>query len=625
MSSISVISVAVLSAALLLAMVLNLALKPSFSAKLTTGCMLISLVGGLLIYGTGFAEVTGNIPLSIIRTLFCVFKMFVGINDYASIAASSFVSTMTGLICFWILHLLAFYSMASAVMFTLGAEALRYLRLLLSRRGDLTLIYGINENSIAVGRECVRQGGNAVVFIAENADSALIGDLNNQGMSVVTGSEAVNSDPKVLRRLHADRRKLTVYALGEDADEDLFYALKLKSGLSELNVPPENTRLTLPGAEDIITSMLQVSKDGYGFGYVHVYDESELSARALIRTCPPWDFIHFDENGRATEDFECVVVGFGSHGQAALKQLVMNGQFEGSHFRAAVFSPRFPEESGYIYAVSPEMLKQYDIKSFTASGGSREFYDYVAKRIKTLKMIVVCTGNEVTNREISNSLMLYLKRRNAEHICVIQCGKNGVRYQETVGSPIIRTDIYTLDLLSAERADRAAILLNAMYDTSDRSNWDKWVACDTFSKMSSRCSADFSPAFLKASGISREQMTAGEWNPSPEMLEVLGKTEHLRWNAFHFVMGYSTMPQEVFEANAAEWKRRKEQGLPCDIRITKDTIARTHACLIPWDALDELSAREHEVTGRVIDYKQVDINNVLALPELLRAEKGATN
>lgn len=615
------ISVVVLSTALLLAMVLNLALKPSFSAKLTTGCMVVSLIGGLLIYSTGFAEVTGNIPLSIIRTLFCVFKMFVGINDYASIADSSFVSTQAGTVCFWILHLLAFYSMASAVMFTLGAEALRYLRLLLSRRGDLILIFGINNNSIAVGKECLEEGGCSVVFVAETVEEPVIGDLNNQGMSVLIGPAAVASDKKILKRLRAGKRKISVYALQEEADEDLFYALRLKTTLEELEVSPEMTRLTLSGAEDIITSMLQVSEEQYGFGYVHVYDESELSARALIRTCPPWDFVRFDKDGRAEEDFECAIVGFGSHGQAVLKQLVMNGQFAGSHFRAAVFSPQFEEESGYLHAVSPEMLKQYEILSYNVSGNSRAFYDYIKDRITTLKMIVVCTGDETANIEISDNLMMYLKRRNAEHICVIQCGKNGARYQETVGSPIIRTEIYTLDLLSAERADRAAILLNSMYDTSDRSNWEKWVSCDTFSKMSSRASADFSPAFLKASGATREELAAGEWHPDKKMQEVLGQTEHLRWNAFHYVMGYSEMSRDAFEANAAEWKKCREQGIPCKIRITKDTTARTHACLIPWEDLDELSRRENEVTGRNVDYKQIDINNVLALPELLKAEK----
>lgn len=61
-------TVVVLSTALLLAMVLNLALKPSYSAKLTAACMITAFVGGIIIYGVGFAESTGDIGLSMIRT-----------------------------------------------------------------------------------------------------------------------------------------------------------------------------------------------------------------------------------------------------------------------------------------------------------------------------------------------------------------------------------------------------------------------------------------------------------------------------------------------------------------------------------------------------------------------------
>ena len=100
---------------------------------------------------------------------------------------------------------------------------------------------------------------------------------------------------------------------------------------------------------------------------------------------------------------------------------------------------------------------------------------------------------------------------------------------------------------------------------------------------------------------------------------MLGETEHLRWNAFHFSMGYRTMSEEELEKNLKTWESCKEKGIPCTVRINKNTEAMTHACLITWDELDALSARENAVTGRNIDYKQYDINNVLALPKILGA------
>ena len=86
-------------------------------------------------------------------------------------------------------------------------------------------------------------------------------------------------------------------------------------------------------------------------------------------------------------------------------------------------------------------------------------------------------------------------------------------------------------------------------------------------------------------------------------------------------MGYTTMSREEFDANAFAFARLKAEGKPT-IKISKNAQARTHACLVPWDDLDELSQRENSVTGKNIDYKQIDINNVLAMPRLLQTERG---
>ena len=613
------VPVIIIAVALFLALMLNLVTKPSRSSRVNTVCIVVSTIWGFIVYGTGYAEKTGDLLLSISRTVLTVLRMFVGVNELSAIEGTTFVTGTGLMIAFWTMHLLAFYSAASAIMFTIGAAALRQLRLLLSRRGDLTLIYGINENSINLGKECRAAGGTSVVFIEENIESAKIRELNDMGMSAIIGYSAVHSEPRAIKKLRLSDRKITVYALNSKTDQNLFYALELKNALEKAGVAPENTRITLPGEEEIIASMLQVSPENYGYGYVNVFDTGSLTARAMIRICPPWDYMHFTDDGHAKEDFECVVVGFGKCGQAALRQLLINGQFAGSTFRAAVFSPAFERESGYILADSPELLSQYDIKSFKADGRSREFYDYIGQHLSTLKIIAICTGKEETNREISDNLMLYLKRRRAQNICVVQCGHTGARYQETVGSPIIRGPIFIKAMLSAEEADRNAIVLNSIYDTSDRSPWEKWVACDAFSKMSSRASADFMPAYIKISGSTEEEVRSGNWSPAPEMLPVLGETEHLRWNAFHFSMGYRPMSEEELEKNFKIWISCKEKGIPCTVRMTKNTEALTHACLVTWDQLDELSARENAVTGRNVDYKQYDINNVLALPKILGA------
>jgi hypothetical protein len=93
-----------------------------------------------------------------------------------------------------------------------------------------------------------------------------------------------------------------------------------------------------------------------------------------------------------------------------------------------------------------------------------------------------------------------------------------------------------------------------------------------------------------------------------EQLENLAITEHLRWNAFHFAMGYEKM-------SADEVKLRHKQGIT---PIQKDLKALRHACLVSWNELDEISQLMTELTGRPVDYKEYDRMNVCNIPRTLR-------
>ena len=67
-----------------------------------------------------------------------------------------------------------------------------------------------------------------------------------------------------------------------------------------------------------------------------------------------------------------------------------------------------------------------------------------------------------------------------------------------------------------------------------------------------------------------------------------------------------------------ELKKRAESYANGGIsRITKDTENKLHACLVSWDELDELSKLESSVTGKNVDYKKKDMENVLMVKELL--------
>ena len=52
--------------------------------------------------------------------------------------------------------------------------------------------------------------------------------------------------------------------------------------------------------------------------------------------------------------------------------------------------------------------------------------------------------------------------------------------------------------------------------------------------------------------------------------------------------------------------------------LKEEAAALQHACLIPWEELDDLSRRENAVTGGQTDYKQMDRNNILIFSRVLK-------
>ena len=161
------------------------------------------------------------------------------------------------------------------------------------------------------------------------------------------------------------------------------------------------------------------------------------------------------------------------------------------------------------------------------------------------------------------------------------------------------------------------MLLNHSYCGNDKTPRENWESCDYFSRMSSRASADFAPAFLRMVGLAPDAVPEGNWY-TPQQLENMAISEHERWNAFHFCMGFRGMTEEEYAQRCRIYKEEKAKNPASRYRIGKDVSKRIHSCLIPWEDLDALSAAENAVTGGNVDYKQMDRNNVLTLPKLLK-------
>lgn len=609
-------------AAIFAALIIMMLVKPRVTRTTILISGLFTLACGSFFYGYGYVYTAESGALAAIKTVFSVIRIFFGGNSYDDISSAPIFSYTSVQFLFWLLHFTGTFSTAAAALSTFGKSALRRLRLKFKTNEELSVIYGIRNETIDFGKKLARHTGGNVVFVGTGADQITEDGLQEPVCHIRADGPASEGSSAFLRSIGMRRgqRKLHLYCLTDDLVDNRLYAAKFLSALQELGVHSEQTALTLQTSEQLTVNTLQASEDRYGFGSVDLLDAPELAARMLMLRFPPYELLSFDKQGRTRDMLHCAIIGFGEVGQAVLRSLVMNGQFEGGSFRADVFDPNYTRRMGKLKVLSPALTDAYDIRFHESDGRGNMFYEFLAREGETLNYLVLCTGSERINNVIARELLPCMQRLNIRaRLCLCD--------RETVSSIIGNNSVekyalYDPAVLTTEALDRRAMMLNYGYcGNTTRSPREEWERCDYFSRVSSRASADFAEAMAHMAGLDPKQPNPN-WKPEAELLENLAKTEHLRWCAFHYAMGFTPMPEEEFDARCRQFTREKQETGTGKIRVGKDLLQRRHACLIPWEKLDALSQKERAATGRSVDYKQLDRNNVLALPILLETQKG---
>ena len=590
--------------------------KPGVAKKITLVFFVVAVVGGACIYGYGYMAVHNNALLAVLRTVPAICGMFLVDDCYTDIADTPLMQNSWMLTLFWLVRCYAIYTTVSTVVTAFGATAVRKLRLRFTGRGIAHLVYGGDENALLLGNALAEAGQKNLVFVAENLDKDRVNDM---GGILRADTPALTGKKEFLRSIGCTKnRELVVYTLRQDAAENLQYARALLKNLEALDIDPQQLHLVIRAREDVAVDRLQVASGRYGYGYVTAVEETQLAARLLVRNYPPCHTLSFDSQGKATENFDALIVGFGQMGQAVLRSLVMSGQFEGSTFHAAVFAPDCKDVDGRLESQFADMLSNYDVQFYACDARSQQLYEYIRQRGNKLKYAVICAGNDKLNRELAEELTAYCKYLQLQ-LPMYLCSRQGVSACDSDGLVCESHDLYTPELLSNRTLDRLAMLLNHSYQgATDKSPVQTWMECDYFSRQSCRAAADFAESMLWMAGKTADQVQHNGWQLTDTQLENLSKTEHLRWCAFHYCMGFRTMDDKTLSQRGETYRSQLQEQGKATIRIGKDMEKRLHACLVPWEELDKLSEKEAAYTGKRVDYKTMDTDNVLALEKLLK-------
>lgn len=602
-------------------LILCLAVPLRSSRKVLGSIAAVSVLAALIMYGYGYSclcdmDNTYELITCILRTIFDSCRILVGSSNWSEMKDVYGEYPLWKLV-FWLIHLSAMATSASAMIIFLGSTLLKNIKTFLLVTRNITLIFGVSENTLEFGKALEKTGKTAIVYLDPNDETRLHTAIAQTGAIIRSDAEALNGSVRFLRSigLRPGKRKLFVYALDRSLLANREFAKKLVTSLESRGILPEQTTLTILSSGEETDNPFQAVSGRYGFGSVLSINEPDMVARILIQNYPPYQSMTFDKNGRAEKDFHGIIIGFGQVGQAVLRQLIMNSQFQGSHSKITIFAPDYRKQMGWISHECAAMLNHYDISLFPYDGRSRQFYDYLEENLSSVDHLTICAGNDAINLEIGEQIQNYLLRMKCR-IPILMCTRRGVS-RMTADEKLDSHRIYTPDILCPEQIDRMAMVLNQSYkDHGDM--WENWKKCSYFNRMSSRAAADFYDALLYCAGMTQEDVLA-DWDPKGELLENLAATEHLRWNAFHYCMGFRPMTELEFLERCNVYTAEKSIDPHTEYQIRKDVKNRIHACMIPWEDLDAYASKENAVSHENADYAENDRNNIRDLAKVLRA------
>ncbi len=623
----NILLVIIVSVIVFSALVMVMGLQTRQVVRITGTLVAVVLVVSSFIYGSCYAAIYDSFSIAVLKTVNAIIQMFLGNDEIGSISAAPLMQHQIFQIFVYIAHILAMYITISAVLTAVAMRLLRRISLLFARRGSLDLIYGVSDDTISFAESVLDSRRDTLVFVGSSSSSVFESAIARQNGVLFFEPKYTDNASGLIKSIgiRSGSRKLRVYCLDPDVNKNLEFAEKLRQALKEAGIAAEQTYLSIILRDEMAGGKLQASaENGYGYGSVLAMNEKDLTARLLIKTCPPYSAVRFDGEGRARDNFEAMIIGFGSTGQAVLRQLVMNAQFAGSRFRAVIVSRDGDRVAGNFFATYPYLEKAYDTEVLEMNARSREFYAFLKKNVKRLRYIVICTGSEREDTEIFPELEHFIRSAGSDAV-LARCGRKGVSVSTPSGIPA-EVSLYKRDILCGDGLDAAAKIVNhcysELYNGTAGDADAEWSACRYYDRVSSRAAADYAGAFLAAAGKdSVEVIEHGFGEDGSPLMENLSESEHLRWCGFMYAMGYSPMPSEVLKQRIASFKELKRKGTPDkdNIRVARDDEEMLHACLVPRADLKALEELELKETGLERHYVQSDTENVKVVKNILKA------
>lgn len=332
--------------------------------------------------------------------------------------------------------------------------------------------------------------------------------------------------------------------------------------------------------------------------------ESDMIAKRFVEDHPMLDCpgIAVDpDRASVSGSFRILLLGLGTTGRSVLREMVSNGQYLGTSGFSVDVIEGDPAVVEAFRARHAEAVAEYGIRiveGVKAEGAG--FETFLVENLRSYNRIVVCLSGDVMNIRVASKIAR----------CVTPDGIGPVPGSlfVRVSDPVRRSyfgkgsgmtlfgdlrDVYSLATLDYDPVDRMARILNGEWakDKSDAGLEKAWLRASFGDRRSSRASALGERNLARVAGFEiapasdgRPEVSKAEFDavlagdsgrrahgaPVPRAT-VLAEDEHLRWNAYHRMLGYSRWDMQNPPLSAVAKKKANQLA-----------AFGKHACLVPF-------------------------------------------
>ena len=609
---------------------------------------------GFLLYTAGYlSSGTGIIEtlLASLRGLFSAARMLSMNDDYGVLTDIQGTQWLTeniwAKILLWLCYISALIILQTALIALFGRKLIDRFRLRFGLHREVYIIKGSGKNAVLLGEniatgDAVRKrpdNNRLIVFlIDEDDDEKKTCEITSRFGGIVQALDRNNDLLSRVRKiglkkekkhkksfniilmpddvsLSDDTRRIAEYAKENDIPHDKLDIFVLTSSQWDRE---EIEAITQEKGDD--------NKRKYPYT-IHIVNEADIITRQMVERHPPFKCVDFSEKAEAARNFTVMILGFGTVGQHAFLRLMMNGQFSGSRMRAIVVDKDMDNVRDCFLHRYPglELCCNIEFKNFDVR--CEEFFKLL-NETDNVDYVVIALSNDEINKQTALDIRLNYERKNIKtfpFIAVLEKNRSPRNAEKDNRIFIFGCceEVYKESVIIRAEADRMAKAVNDVY--KEMYGGQPWHELDWFLQESNRAAADFIPAMLSlAKREERDTIEENILTGDSSLAEILAQTEHLRWNAFHAAMGYLPIGLEEMRRRFEKYDGEKNSRENFDY-CRRDSKARLHACLVPWDELDkvnevyrELARRAGSLKEQKRDFKENDRDIIRNIPLFLK-------